>query len=125
MNVNSTDSTTSYSNSSYSSHGVSGMVSGIDTEGVVESMLSGIQNKIDKQKQSQQRLEWKQEIYRSVITDINSFQSKYFNLTSNSCIRLSSFYNTMKTTSSSKAATVTANNSTSEGEFKMQVARLA
>lgn len=123
MNINSTD--TTYSNAAYSSNGVSGMVSGIDTEGIVQSMLSGIQNKIDKQNQAKQQLEWKQEIYRSVIKDINDFQSKYLNLTSSSCIRLESFYNTMKTTSSSNAAVITASGNAVEGDFKMQVARLA
>ena len=81
MNVNSSSSST-YTNSAYSSKGVSGLVSGLDTESLVESMLSNIQSKIDKQTQEQKRLEWKQEIYRGVISDINSFQSKYFNLTS-------------------------------------------
>ena len=124
MNVNSSSSST-YTNSAYSSKGVSGLVSGLDTESLVESMLSNIQSKIDKQTQEQKRLEWKQEIYRGVISDINSFQSKYFNLTSSSCIRLESFYNTMKTSSSSKAATVTAGSKAVDGDFKMQVARLA
>ena len=124
MNVNSSSSST-YTNSAYSSNGVSGLVSGLDTESLVESMLSNIQSKIDKQTQEQKRLEWKQEIYRGVISDINSFQSKYFNLTSSSCIRLESFYNTMKTSSSSKAATVTAGSKAVDGDFKMQVARLA
>ena len=64
MGISAADSSTSYSNSAYSSNGISGMASGIDTDSVVESMLSNIQNKIDKQKQNQQQLEWKQEQYR-------------------------------------------------------------
>ena len=43
---------------------VSGLVSGMDTEEMVEKMLSGTQAKIDKQTGLQQQLEWKQEIYR-------------------------------------------------------------
>ncbi len=126
MGISSTDSSTSYSNAAYSTNGVAGMVSGIDTESVVQSMLSNIQNKIDKQNQKKQQLEWKQEMYRSVITDINDFQSKYFNLTSSSCIRLESFYDTMKTSSSnSAAATVTAESNAMDSNFSMQVARLA
>ncbi|MGN1482014.1 flagellar filament capping protein FliD [Porcipelethomonas sp.] len=124
MNVSSS-STSTYTNAAYSSNGVSGMVSGLDTESLVESMLSNIQTKIDKQNQEKQRLEWKQEIYRDVIKEINSFQSKYFNLTSSSCIRLESFYNTMKTTSSSSAVSVTSGSNAVDGDFQMQVARLA
>lgn len=124
MNVNSSSSS-SYTNSAYSSNGMSGMVSGIDTESLVESMLSGIQSKIDKQNQATQQLEWKQEIYRDVISDINSFQSKYFNLTSSSSLRLESTYNLMETSSSSAAAKVTAGNNAIAGDFSMQVANLA
>lgn len=124
MNV-STSSTSTYTNAAYSSNGVSGMISGLDTESLVQSMLSNIQTKIDKQNQAKQQLLWKQEIYRSVISDINDFQSKYFNLTSSSCLRLSSFYDTMKTSCSSSAATVTAGSSAVDGNFSMQVARLA
>jgi len=125
MNINSTSESSTYTNSAYSNKGVSGLASGIDTESLVQSMLSGIQSKIDKQNQAQQRLEWKQEIYRDVIKDINSFQSKYFNLTSNSCIRLESFYNTMKTSVSNSAASVTAGSGAVDSDFKMQVAKLA
>lgn len=124
MQVDSSSSST-YTNASYSSKGVSGMYSGLDTESLVQSMLSGIQTKIDKQNQAKQQLLWKQEQYRSVITDINSFQSKYFSLTSSTSLRLASFYDTMKTSSSSSAATVTAGSGAVDGDFSMQVARLA
>ncbi len=125
MGVNATDSSTSYTNAAYSTNGIAGMASGIDTESVVQSMLSNIQNKIDKQNQKKQQLEWKQEMYRTVIDDINSFQSKYFNLTSSSCIRLASFYDTMSTDVSSKAATVNAGSNAVDSDFDMQVAQLA
>lgn len=125
MNINSATENSTYTNAAYSSKGVSGMVSGIDTESLVQSMLSNIQNKIDKQNQQKQQLQWKQELYRGVISDINDFQNKYLNLTSNSCIRLASTYNTMKTSSSSKAVSVTAGSNAVDGTFNMQVARLA
>ena len=122
---NSSDSSSSYTNAAYSSKGVSGLASGIDTESVVQAMLMTEQNKIDKQTQQQQILEWKQDAYRDVITKINDFQDKYFNLTSDSCIRLASLYNTMSAESSSKAVTVTPSSSAVDGNFTMQVAQLA
>ena len=79
MNV-ATDNTSTYTNSAYSSAGFSGMASGIDTESLVKSMLSGIQSKIDKQNQQKQQLLWKQDMYRDVITKINNFKNKYFDL---------------------------------------------
>lgn len=123
MNVNSTS---SYTSESYSSNGFSGMMSGIDTEALVESMLTDIQGKIDKQNQEQQKLEWQQEIYRSVISKIQSFQSKYFDLTSSSSLRTSAFFNKMTTTSSNSAAVkIVATNSSMTQDFKVQAAQLA
>lgn len=124
MNINSTQSS-SYTNAAYSSKGFSGMASGIDTESLVQSMLSSIQNKIDKQKQTQQQLTWKQEFYRDIISQVNSFQSKFFDLTSNTSLRLNSFFNSITASSSSSAVSVSANNGASNSEFKVQVARLA
>lgn len=124
MNINSSESST-YTNAAYSNKGFSGMASGIDTESLVQSMLSGMQNKIDKQNQEKQRLEWKQEIYRDIVDDINDFQNKYFNVTSKTSLRMTSFFNNMKTECSSSAVKVSATDKASDTELKMQVARLA
>lgn len=123
MNVNSTSS--SYTSEAYSSSGFSGMMSGIDTEALVESMLSGIQSKIDKQNQEQQKLEWQQEMYRSVISKIQSFQSKYVDLTSSTSLRTESFFNKMTTTSTNSAVKIVATNSSIAQDFKVQAAQLA
>ena len=72
MNVNSTSSVSS-------NNGFSGMISGMDTDSLVEKLLSGTQSKIDKQKGLKTQTEWKIENYRDVITQINNFSSKYFN----------------------------------------------
>ena len=73
MNVNSTSSVSS-------NNGFSGMISGMDTEALVQSQLANIQNKIDKQEAAKQQLEWKQEQYRGVITKVNDFYDKYFDI---------------------------------------------
>ena len=57
---------------------VSGLASGMDTESIVKSFLMGTQTKIDKQSGLKQQLEWKQDIYRDLITKINTFSDKYF-----------------------------------------------
>ena len=44
MNVNTTN---TYSTSSATNKGMSGMISGMDTESMVEQMLAGTQNKIE------------------------------------------------------------------------------
>ncbi|NLP26618.1 MAG: flagellar filament capping protein FliD [Clostridiales bacterium] len=123
MQVNSNSNT--YSNAAYSNSGTSGIISGLDTEGMVKSMLQPIQAKIDKQNALQQQLTWKQEIYRDVISKINSFQDKYFSLTSDTCLRSNALFNTMSTTSSSSAVNILSNNSNLEGSLSIQIAQLA
>ena len=92
MNVNSTSSVSS-------NNGFSGMISGMDTDSLVEKLLSGTQSKIDKQNALKTQTEWKIENYRDVITSINSFSSKYFDTsygasTTNN-LSSSAFFNTM------------------------------
>ena len=92
MNVNSTSSVSS-------NNGFSGMISGMDTDSLVEKLLSATQTKIDKQKGLKTQTEWKIENYRDVITTINSFSSKYFNTSygasSKNNLASAAFFNTM------------------------------
>lgn len=91
------------SSSTYSvsagSKGMSGLASGMDTDSMVEKMLSGTQSKIDKQEGLKQQLTWKQEMYRDVITEINSFHNKYFDTSFDSEMKGNlaneSFFNSM------------------------------
>ena len=87
---------------------ITGLASGMDTESLVEKMLSGTQSKIDKQTGLKQQLEWKQEMVRGIITDINSFHDKYFSFYSSANTNLLSnaFYNTMNAASSTSAIKV-------------------
>lgn len=124
MNISSSSSS-SYVTGSSSNKGFSGLVSGMDTESMVEAMLSGTQSKIDKQTGLKQQLEWKQEIYRSIITQINDFQSKFFGTSSTTGLLNQSFYNAMKAVCSSGAFGVTASSSAATGSTKFQVRQLA
>ncbi len=117
MNVNSSSSV-----SASSSNGFSGLISGMDTDSLVEKLLQGTQSKIDKQKGLKTQTEWKIEGYRDVITSINTFSSKYFNKTygasSKNNLASSAFFNTMtsKVTSGSAVKIVsTSSNASTEG----------
>lgn len=114
-----------YTSASYSNKGVSGMVSGLDTEGLVKSMLSDIQTKIDKQEQQQKVLEMKQEEYRDVIDKINEFKDKYLTTTGEKSIFLSSTFNSSTTESNSPAVKATATTNSVEGSFSVEVTQLA
>lgn len=123
MKVSSDNSTST--NYSYSSSGLSGLASGVDTESMVKSMLSGIQTKIDSQNQKKTQLEWKQDAYRDVISKINSFQTKYLDIASSNSLRLTSTYNKMTTESSSSAVKIVSASSDAVQEMNVQVAQLA
>lgn len=114
------------SSSSYSSNnGLSGLVSGMDTDSMVDSMLAGVQSKIDKQKQEQQILTWKQEQYREVITKINDFQDKYLSLTSSTSLRSTSLFNSSTAQSSSSAVKIISADNSAGSEFSVNVKSLA
>lgn len=95
---------------------LSGLVSNMDTETLVTNMLSGTQQKIDKQSGLKQQLTWKQEMYRSIISEINTFRDKYFSFTGDGTNLLSAgLYQTMKGTSSSDAVKIGAVSSDAVG----------
>ena len=101
---------------SAASKGFSGLASGIDTESVVKSMLSGTQNKIDSQNQRKTQLEYKQEMYRSVISDLQTFQTTYFSYTNQSSNLLSqSFFESKSASTASSNYTVKATSSAAVG----------
>ncbi len=115
----------SYVNSASSNKGFSGLASGVDTESMVEQLLSGTQSKIDKQEAMKKQLEWKQEIYRDIISQINSFHDKFFSYSSTSNLMSESFFSAMSAITSSSAFKATATSSATAGTSTMEVRRLA
>ena len=79
MATNNINSSNYFSVSSYTNKGMSGMISGLDTESMVKQMLAATQKKIDTQLAARQRALWKQDAYRDIINAINGFKNKYFN----------------------------------------------
>lgn len=100
---------------------ITGLASGMDTESMVEKMLSGTQSKIDKQMGLKTQTEWKQSIYRDVITKMDSFNTKYFTYfgSGNTNLLSAAFYNGVTTTSSSDAVKVL--NSTSRAASQIKI----
>lgn len=120
-----------YSASASSNKGMSGLVSGMDTENMVKQMLSGTQSKINKQNQLKQQIEWKQVIYRDIITSINSFRGKYFDTTFDSKLKnnlsSSNFFNSMVSSvkSGDSVKIVGTDSSAFSGDMKIKVSQLA
>lgn len=117
--------TSSYVNNASSGKGFSGLASGVDTESMVEELLSGTQSKIDKQEGIKQQLQWKQELYQSIISKINAFQSKFFSYSSSTNIASANFWNSLSVFANSKAFTATAASTASTGSSNISVRRLA
>lgn len=120
-----------WSSSASSNKGMSGMISGMDTESMVEQMLSGTQSKIDAQEALKQQTLWKQEIYRDMITTINDFRNKYFNFSvdasSSKNFASGAFFNTMKAAvqGGSGLNIVGADSSALTGDMRVKIKQLA
>lgn len=125
MNTVSSSSTYSATTSAASSNGLSGLMSGMDTEAMVEKLLSGTQSKIDDQEALKQQTTWKQEIYREIISQLNSFQNTFFGSSSSTNLLSSAFYNAMTAISKSDAFSVVASSSAATGTTRIKVDQLA
>ncbi|TWH78710.1 flagellar filament capping protein FliD [Sedimentibacter saalensis] len=78
----STLSTSLYGSST--SKGFGGLVSGLDTDDLVNQMLSGTKSKINKAYQAKQKLLYKQQAYREISSKLVSFNNKYLSYSSGS-----------------------------------------
>ena len=56
---------------------ISGLASGLDTEGMIENLVKSYQTKINSLNQQVTKTEWKQEAYRSIISKMVGFTNKY------------------------------------------------
>ena len=56
---------------------ISGLASGMDTEGMIESLVKTYQNKIQTLNNKATKIQWKQESYRNIISKMAAFSSKY------------------------------------------------
>jgi len=97
--------------------GFGGLVSGMDIDELVYSLTSASRQRILSQQQKVQKLQWKQEAYRSVTTALREFQSKYLDVLSATNFRSASLFNTVKASASSDAVTVSATANASAGSI--------
>ena len=95
---------------------MTGMVSGLDTDSIVKELVSAYSTKKEKYKKEQTKLGWKQEIWKDLNKEVNTFYKSVGNL------RFEGGYSTKKTTSSDTAkATVSAGSNAVTGTQKLQV----
>lgn len=99
---------------------MSGLVSGMDTEAIVGALVSAASYKTTKLKNTQTKLGWKQETWKSLNSEVYSLYSgKLDNL------RYTGNYNAKKSTLDSDVATVTADNNAVLGSQTLEVHQMA
>lgn len=57
---------------------ISGLVSGMDIESIMEKLMKAESSQMEKLQQQKQRYEWKRDAYRDVNTKLNTFQQDLF-----------------------------------------------
>ena len=100
---------------------MTGMMSGMDTESIIQELVSVKRTKVDDVKKKQTKLEWKQDAWKEMNTKLKNLQSKYV-----SNMRFSTAYmkKTTKVSDSSAVSVITGENAVN-GVQSLQVKQLA
>lgn len=100
---------------------MTGMMSGLDTESIIQEMVSARRTKVDKQKKAQTKLNWKQDAWKELNAKLKSFQQKYL-----SNMRFSDAYTkkTTKVSNSNSVSVITGANAVN-GVQTLKIDRLA
>ena len=100
---------------------LSGLISGMDTESIIQELVSAKQIKVDNTKKAQTKHEWKQEAWKSLNTKLKNLQSKYV-----ANLRFSSSYmkKTTKVSNSSAVSVITGEDAVN-GVQELSVKQLA
>ena len=100
---------------------MTGLISGMDTEGMVKELVAASSTKVDKIKKEQQLVEWKQEAWQDLNTKLyNFYKGELFNFKS------ANAYQTKKATSSDETKVkVSAGANAPSGSHQVSVKQLA
>lgn len=122
----STPSTSSVNNSSSDIARITGLT-GFDVDGTVKKLMTPYQAQIDKVKQQQTIAQWQQDEYRTIIGQVNTFSSNYFDILSPNYILSQNKLSPMTVTSSDTtgSVTATANTDAQTGSYSVGVSQLA
>jgi flagellar hook-associated protein 2 len=110
-----------------SSKTISGLASGLDTEGMIEGLVQGYQSKITSLSHKATKIQWKQDSYRSIISKMSAFSDKYTSYASSTNLMSASFFNNAirVATQGANAGKVTASGKTSSEIQLNSVTQLA
>ncbi|HBH3128267.1 TPA: flagellar cap protein FliD, partial [Clostridioides difficile] len=85
---------------------VTGLSGNFDMEGIIEASMIRDKEKVNKAKQDQQIVKWKQEIYRDIIKESKNLYDKYLNGDSPNSITNKKAYSATRITSSDESIIV-------------------
>ncbi|MGN0695994.1 MAG: flagellar filament capping protein FliD [Oscillospiraceae bacterium] len=103
----------------------SGLMSGLDTESLVKAATANLKTSINTKKQSLQKLTWKQDAYRDVISKLSDFQSKYLDILSSTSIRANAVMNKYVAESTNDKLQVTANSGATPATYEITYSQKA
>lgn len=100
---------------------LSGLMSGMDTESIIQQLVAAKQTKVDTQKKAQTKLSWKQDAWKDLNTKLKNLQQKYIGN-----MRFISSYSkkTTNVSNSSVVSVITGENAV-EGVQNLEVNQLA
>lgn len=100
---------------------MTGMYSGLDTESIIQELVSAKRTKVDSKKKEQTKLEWKQDAWKDLNKKLKNLQSKYL-----SNMRFASSYSkkTTKVSNSSAVSVITGENAVN-GVQTLRIKQLA
>lgn len=100
---------------------MTGMMSGLDTESIIQELVSAKKTKVDSKKKEQTKLEWKQDAWKELNTKLKSLQSKHL-----ANMRFASSYSkkTTKVSNSSAVSVITGENAVN-GVQSLKIEQLA
>ena len=100
---------------------VTGMMSGMDTESIIQQLVAARQTKVDDLKKKQTKLDWKQEAWK----DLNSKIYKLYNGTLNNLQYTSSFVKKTTTVSNSNLVSVITKDTAMDSVQNLKINKLA
>lgn len=106
---------------------ITGLNTGLDVDSIVKKMLKGDQAKLDKVKQSQQLIQWRQDAYKTIISDIQDLQKSFFDVSDSADYLLNqdNYSNMNAVSDAAGLVSATAQTGAAAGTYKISVADVA
>lgn len=107
---------------------ITGLATGLDVDSIVQSLMKAENTKLDKLKQDKQLIQWRQDLYRDIIGDLNTFKSTYFDVLKTDTYMLSNkIYSSfdVKSSDASNSVTASATSGAIAGQYTISVAQIA